>query len=165
MRTRKVEISWLAGFTTGLALLSCYGTTVLLGLLGMVGISVAVNEEVWAGVIIVLASLASIAITISARQHGRSGPAALAVGGLALIVYTLTGVYHSAVELAGFGLLAAASVWVWQVRIRQGRTDTDPSWIEAGSLAKRLRPEDVCPINSSHGDTAVRIEHPAEEVK
>ena len=69
------------------------------------------------------------------------------------------------VELAGFGLQAAASVWVWQVRIRQGRTDTDPSWIEAGSLAKRLRPEDVCPINSSHGDTAVRIEHPAEEVK
>lgn len=110
------KISWLPGAATALAVLSCYGTTVLIGLLSLLGISLAINERAWAGAISLFAVLSAIAIASSYRRHRVTGPLAFGAIGLALILWVMYGSYSRIIELAGFVLLVAATLWDWRVR-------------------------------------------------
>lgn len=110
--SRLAQAKWrLAGaFSLALALLACYGTLAALGLLALAGVTVVLNEAVWAGVVVLAAGLAAAAVMSSARRYrGRLAPA-LALAGAALVGYTQFGRYDLLIELAGFGLLAAAVV-------------------------------------------------------
>lgn len=111
--------SWLPGAATALAALSCYGTTVLIGLLSLLGISLAIDGRVWAGAISLFALLATITIALSFRRHRVVGPLALGTIGLALILWVMYRAYSPVLEVAGFVFLVAATLWDW--RARSGR--------------------------------------------
>ncbi|PXY00017.1 MerC family mercury resistance protein [Halomonas sp. LBP4] len=102
-----------------LALVSCYGTLALVGLLPLLGIGLALDEGAWALAIaaFVLLTLATLAAGI--RRHHAFGPTLLATAGSATILYALFVDYRASVELAGFVLLAAAALWDLRQRRRQ----------------------------------------------
>jgi len=112
----------LAPLATLVALVACYGTLVLVALLGALGLAVAVNEAVWAVAILAFAWLAVVGLLLGRRRHGRLWPLALAIFGAVVISLTMTVAYHRLVELGGFALLVAGTVADW----RLGRTAAEP---------------------------------------
>lgn len=132
---------WLPGAATVLAIVSCYGTAAALTLVSLLGISIAIDERVWAGVIALFAALSVVAIAMSYRHHRKVGPVALAGLGLALILWVMYGSYNRVLELVGFSLLAAATVWDWKARASPRDTRTGVCWIAVESLAARLHEE------------------------
>lgn len=132
------KASWFPGAATALVVLSCYGTTILIGLLSLLGVSLALDESIWAGAISVFAALATFAIAASYRRHRIIGPTVIAALGLGLILWVMYGSYSRAVELVGFVLLIVATLWDWRAGARRAATAGDVSWIEASDLADRL---------------------------
>jgi rhodanese-related sulfurtransferase len=124
---------------TALAVLSCYGTTVLIGMLSLLGVSLALDEGVWAGAISVFAALATIAIAVSYRRHRTIGPTVVAAIGLGLILWAIYDSYSRVIELTGFVLLIVATLWDWRAGARRAVTADGMSWIEASDLADRLQ--------------------------
>ena len=101
----------LAGaFSLAGAVLACYGTLAALALLSAAGVNFVVNETVWAGVVVLGAGLAALAVGVRARRYGGRLAAALALAGAGIVGYTQLVSYDLWIELAGFGLLAAAVV-------------------------------------------------------
>lgn len=101
---------WFPRVATILAVLSCYGTTVVIGSLSLLGITPAVDKGMWAGAISIFAALATIAIAISSRRHRIIGPTLIAAPGFGLILWAMFGSYSAVIELAGFVLLIAATL-------------------------------------------------------
>lgn len=137
--------TWIPRAATVLAILTCYGTTLLIGLLSLLGVTLAVHEGLWAGAIAAFAALAAIAMAVSYRRHRVIGPTVVAVVGTALILWAMFGSYNRFIELVGFALLIAATLWDWRVGLTR-RAATDPiAWMEPGALADRLgrQPEPV----------------------
>ena len=91
-----------------MALLACYGTLAAIGLLGLAGIGIGLNETVWAGAIVVFALATAGILAIGARYHGSWIPAITGGVAAAAITGTMFIAYSLAVELAGFLVLAAA---------------------------------------------------------
>jgi len=101
----------LAGaFSLATAILACYGTLAALALLSAAGVNFVMNETVWAGVVVLGAGLAALAVGVRARRYGGRLAAALALAGAGIVGYTQLVRYDLWIELAGFGLLAAAVV-------------------------------------------------------
>lgn len=132
------KISWLPGAATALAIISCYGTALLIGLLSILGVSVAVDDRAWAGAISVFAALAAIFIGASGRKRRIVGPTVAATIGLAFILWAIYGNYGRIIELVGFTLLVAATLWDLRWRPSRRKIQRDVSWIEASDLADRL---------------------------
>ena len=109
----------LAG--TLLSLLACYGTLGLVAALGAAGISLNVNEHVWAAAIVLFAFAAVIGVVLGARRrHGNWAPAAVAALGAALVAASMyaaaaiegsLGLSARVVEVVGFAVLIAAALW------------------------------------------------------
>ncbi len=119
------KTSWLAGAGALLSVAACYGTLGLVALLSLMGFSLAVNEHIWAGVIVAFALLAVLGVALGARQHRNADPARLAIAGAALVIWAmygaeriiaLLGVPVLAVELTGFAALIAAAWWDWRLK-------------------------------------------------
>jgi len=132
------RFSWLPGAATALAIISCYGTALLIGLLSLLGMSLAIDDRISAGAISFFAALAAIFLGISGWRRRVIGPAALASFGLALVLWTMYGSYSRLVEFAGFALLVAATLWGRQTRSRASDIKVEISWIEASDLVDRL---------------------------
>jgi hypothetical protein len=109
---------WLPGAATGLAALSCYGTTLAVWLLSLLGLSITIDAGVWAGAIAGLAVVAAGATIMVSRRLGAAGPAVSAAGGLVLILWALFGHYSRITEALGFVFLVLANVWTWRARTR-----------------------------------------------
>jgi rhodanese-related sulfurtransferase len=127
------KASWLPGIATILAILACYGMTLIIGLLSMLGIALAVNERAWAGAISLFAALAAIAIAASYRRHRSVWPIVIVAPGLALILWAMYGSYSRSIELAGFVFLIVAALLDW----RAGRTSVTTDevlWISPADL-------------------------------
>lgn len=103
----------------GLALLSCYGTLALVGLLPLLGIGLALDEGTWALTIAAFVLLTLAALAAGRRRHRALAPTLLAVTGSAAILHALFIDYHPLVEFAGFVLLAVAAFRDRQARRRQ----------------------------------------------
>lgn len=129
---------WLPGVATILAVLACYGTTLVVVLLSLLGISIAVNEHAWAGAISAFAALATIAIGASYRRHGSIWPTVIAVPGLVLILWAMYGSYSRATELAGFICLIAATLLDLCMRAMSSAAASHVTWVEPGDLDDRL---------------------------
>lgn len=114
------KASWVPRAATTLAILSCYGTTALIALLSLLGVTLALDEAVRAGTISVFAALAVMALALSFRRHRIIGPTAVGALGLGLILWVMFGSYGRAIELVGFILLIAATLWDWRVGARRG---------------------------------------------
>jgi len=123
---------------TVLAILACYGTTLIVGLLSLLGIALAVDERAWAGAISLFAALSAIAIAVSYRRHRSIWPTLAALPGLALILWAMYGSYSRLIELAGFVLLIAATLLDWRAGARSSATMDDILWIEARELRDSL---------------------------
>jgi rhodanese-related sulfurtransferase len=132
------KLPWVPRGATALAVLSCYGTTVLIGLLSLLGVSLALDERLWAGAISAFAALASVSIAVSYRRHRIIGPTVVAAWALGIILWVMYGSYSGIVELVGFALLIAATLWDWRAGARRAATADDVSWVEASDLADRL---------------------------
>lgn len=141
MSNRSSKASWLPRTATALAVLSCYGTTVLIGLLSLLGATLAIDEGVWAGAIAIFAALATLAVAVSYRRHRIVGPMVVAALGLGLILWVMFGSYSRVIELVGFVLLIAAALWDWRAGVSRGGTADGISWIEARALADRVKRE------------------------
>ena len=109
---------WVAVVSLVTALLACYGTLALVGILSVMGISIVINAAAWAGVITVFAGLTVLGVALGLRRHRRPPPIVLALFGFALIAWAMLGHYDRTGEIAGFALLAAATAWDWRVRRR-----------------------------------------------
>ena len=106
---------------TALSLVACYGTLAAIGLLGALGVSIALDEAVWAGAILVFAWLALLALLLRQRRHGRPWPIVLAAIGVVLITFTMTMTYERTIELAGFAFLCAGTFMDWRAARGRGR--------------------------------------------
>ena len=111
MAIHRSRISWLPGATTALAVVSCYGTALLTGILSMLGVSMVINEGAWAGAISVFAGLAVAFIGASGRRQRIFGPTVVGIVGLAPILWAMYGGYSRIVEFIGFALLIIATLW------------------------------------------------------
>lgn len=95
----------------GAALLTCYGTLLVVGLLGLLGAGIALDETIWAGAIMTFAALAAAGVALGTRRYGRIGPAVAGIAGAGIIGYALFVDYHAVIELAGFVVLAIGAGW------------------------------------------------------
>ncbi len=135
------KVSWLPSAATALAVLFCYGTSLLIGLLAILGISIAVDERAWTGAIVFSAAVAAACIALSGWKRRFPWPTAAAALGLGSILWAMYGTYSRTVELAGFGLLAAAAIWDLRSRSSPRAADAGTAWIAAADLARRLAAE------------------------
>lgn len=110
---------WAAGAASALAIVACYGPSLVLALLAAAGMAVAINEGVWAGTIAVFALAAFAATLFGYRRHGAVGPVVLAGLGVALVLWALFVSYDWRLELAGFVGLALAAIWQWRLKARK----------------------------------------------
>jgi len=101
----------MAAISASLALLSCYGTTVLIGLLSLMGVSLAVNPRAGAATIVFLAGLAVVRLLLQWWHNRRIGPVAMAVLALGLIAWVMVRSYNALLEAVGFASLLAAVIW------------------------------------------------------
>lgn len=110
--SRLAQARWrLAGaFSLVVSILACYGTLAALSLLSAAGLNLAVNETVWAGVVVLGAACAAAAVAARAWRRGGWLATALAIAGAAAVAWTQLVRYGIIGELAGFALLAAAVV-------------------------------------------------------
>ena len=91
----------------------------------MMGVTLALNVDIWAGVIVAFALLAVIGVTLGYRRHRNANPVRLAVIGAALVIWAmygaeaivdLLGVPSTIVEIAGFAALIASAYWDWRLK-------------------------------------------------
>jgi len=109
---------WFAVVSLAAALLACHGTLTLVGLLSVLGVSMAINPAAWAGVIVVFAGLTAFGIALGIGRHRQPVPFVLALPGFALIAWAMLGRYDRTSEITGFAMLAAATAWDWRLRRR-----------------------------------------------
>jgi len=117
--TRKTTNDWLAAMATAFSLIACYGTLAAIAVLGALGVTIALNEAIWAGAIVLFAALALVALVFRWRRHRQNSPIVLAGIGFLLIAFAMVISYESIVELAGFAFLCAGTFVDW--RIGRGR--------------------------------------------
>lgn len=107
---------WLAPWGTALAVIACYGTLAVVGALSLAGITVAVHEGLWAGVIALFSMLALAGIFLGWRGHRKIAPLLLGVLGAGMILWTMGLAYSRVVEIAGFIILVVAAALDWRAK-------------------------------------------------
>jgi len=115
MSLKEPKFQWLAGLATALSLIACYGTITVIGVLGLLGIVIAVDETLWAGVIVAFAAVATCGLGLGLTRHRRPWP--ILVGGLGAMVigYVMFIHYDRRIEIAGFLMLCLATFWDWRL--------------------------------------------------
>jgi arsenite methyltransferase len=104
---------------TALALIACYGTLALVSVLSFAGISIEIENGLWAGAIVTFFGLAVGLLAF--RGNRQSGPTLLGLIGFGLMVWTMFGSYNWIAELLAFAMLIVATLWNRSVRQLQTR--------------------------------------------
>jgi len=65
--------------------------------------------------------VATVALWLRQRRHGRLWPILLAANAVVLITFTMTITYERAIELAGFAFLCAGTFMDWRAARGRGR--------------------------------------------
>jgi hypothetical protein len=118
MSRKNARFDWLGSVATALSLVACYGTLAVIGILGALGIAIALDETIWAGAIVAFATLAVGGFALGLIRHRQPWP--ILVGGLGLVIlgYAMYVQYDRLTELVGFILLCLAAFWDWRLRRR-----------------------------------------------
>ena len=112
----KVPYHRLAGIGALLSLIVCYGTLGMIGVLGALGIAVAINNTLWAGAIVAFAGVAVVGLGLGLRCHGKVWPIVIGAAGAAIIAYVMLVQYDRVIEFSGFILLSLAAFWDWRLK-------------------------------------------------
>ncbi|WP_020591310.1 MerC family mercury resistance protein [Kiloniella laminariae] len=112
-QSAKPNIRWIAAISTTFSFLLCYGTLVIISLLGQVGVAMAINDTLWAGAIVSTAGLALAGLIWGLLRHKNPWPSVIGASGALLLTYTMFQQYSILIELAGFILLFSAALWDW----------------------------------------------------
>ena len=91
------------------AVLACYGSLAAVALLSALGVSMALNDGIWAGAIIFFSSVTTGIIGLGMRKHKSMVPLLLAISGTLVLCFTMFVHYNALTELVGFVLLALAT--------------------------------------------------------
>lgn len=117
--TQNKANDWLAAVATAFSLVACYGTLAAVVVLGALGVTIALNETIWAGAIVLFAALALVALLLRWRRHHQTAPIVFGGIGFLLIAFTMVISYERIIELAGFAFLCTGTFVDW--RIGRGR--------------------------------------------
>jgi hypothetical protein len=117
----ETKSDWMAPAAVALSLVACYGTLAAVGLLGALGVTIALNEAIWAGAIVIFAWVTLLALWLRRHSHGQLWPIALGVIGVAMITYTMMVAYERIVELVGFAFLCVGTFLDWRAGRSQQR--------------------------------------------
>ena len=101
---------------TALALIACYGTLCLVSLLALAGITLPINEGLWAVAIAAFYAIAVATLAPGYRRQKNHRPILLAAIGLAVILWVMFGTYNWLAELIAFAALIAATLWDRRLR-------------------------------------------------
>ena len=99
-----------------LAAITCYGTLALVGLLSALGITMALNETVWASAIVGFVYLATLITLLGMRKHGSVKPLVFAIAGSVIMTYTMFVDYQLIIELIAFGCIGLAIFFDYDLR-------------------------------------------------
>ena len=99
-----------------LAAVTCYGTLALVGLMSVLGVSMAFNETIWAATIVGFVYLATLITALGIRKHGSLKPLIVAIVGSAIMTYTMFFNYQLLIELLAFGGIGLASYLDYDLR-------------------------------------------------
>jgi arsenite methyltransferase len=109
-----------------IAAITCYGTLALVGLMSAFGVSMAVNEGLWAGSIIAFALMATAVIALGMRKHHSIKPVLISLVGSGVLIYTMYLNYNMVTEFIGFLILALATWFDYDLRrwarVKGGKT-------------------------------------------
>ncbi|MBL3558883.1 MULTISPECIES: MerC family mercury resistance protein [Marinobacter] len=92
-----------------LALVSCYGALIAVGILAALGAGMSLHPGLWAGTIAMFTLLATVFIATGFRRHRSALPAVLGAIGSTLVLYALFIDYNVITEFTGFVFLAGAA--------------------------------------------------------
>lgn len=104
-----------SGVAAVLAFFACNG----LALFAIIGITLAINPDIQAGLISVFAILTLALVYKGFRLHRKKGPLLLAGSGALVIILTMYVSYSKPVESAGLLMLVIAAGWSWYIAGRQ----------------------------------------------
>ena len=112
---RLASYSWVA---VVLAVLVCYGSLALAGLLAQMGITLSIHPGVRAAAMVVLVWIAVLGLGINLHRYRNFGPFILADLGALMVSWVTLVDYSRAMESSGFVLLMAAAFWDRSLRRR-----------------------------------------------
>jgi arsenite methyltransferase len=105
---RLASYSWVA---VVLAVLVCYGSLALAGLLAQTGVTLTIHQGVRAAVSVVLVWLAVLGMGINLHRYRNFGPFILSDLGALLVSWVMVVEHSRAMESTGFILLMVAVFW------------------------------------------------------
>ena len=111
---------WLAPVGTAMAMLACYGVTAAIGVLSLIGISVALPFR--APVIVLFSGIATAGLAGSYQRHHNRPAVALGLLGFILIVgskFLPAGLKSGAIALEGAGFICMAGGNILALRARR----------------------------------------------
>lgn len=109
-RERTLPFGLLAYLGAGASMLVCYGKTILVATVGVLGLNVPYfNPHVQAVLMWLLGSVAVYGLVQDRGAHQKSYPVWLGAAGVILIIATLYSHYSSAAELSGYVMLLTAA--------------------------------------------------------
>ncbi len=112
------RFGWLGSVATLFSLAACYGTLAAIGILGVLGISIAFDETLWAGTIIAFAVLAVGGLGLGLLCHRQPWPILIGGLGVGILGYVMYVQYDRLTEIFAFILLCLAAFWDWRLRRR-----------------------------------------------
>jgi arsenite methyltransferase len=117
------------------ALIACYGTLATIAVASALGITLVVNEHLWAAAITAFTLSACVIVALGKRKHRSFIPLVLAFLAAVVMTYTMYVNYSVATEITGFILLAGAVLTDW--RYRRWAPVINAKHVSVGSSTKR----------------------------
>ncbi|KKJ78683.1 hypothetical protein WH95_00935 [Kiloniella litopenaei] len=111
---KRPRISLIASAATTCSIILCYGTLMLINLLGKMGFEITVNETLWAGAITIASFFALLGLFVNLYRHKHVLPVVMGSLGCALINFVMHYNYNLMIELTGFACLCLAAVFDWR---------------------------------------------------
>lgn len=118
-------LKWIGLLSALLAILACYGTSLVVLGVSLLGVTLAVDEGAWAAAVSLFALLAFLGVAPGYLRHRKAAPGVLALSGAALTIWAMLGQYNWIVELGGLGALILAAGWDWRLKRLQSKRETE----------------------------------------
>jgi arsenite methyltransferase len=89
---------------------ACYGVLAIVSAFALLGLTIPVNSQLWAGVLVALTVLAPLALAWNLSVHRNFAPVLIGGLGTLLVLYALLGTFDWRIEAMGFATLLAAAL-------------------------------------------------------